>query len=231
MNTKEAIERVQTRFNKWALDEEDLTALQALGLVTIESEDERIRKRIIAYLKACTLHKDIVDEFVSYLEKQKEQKPIDIDFVSDWLRKHIKTYVNSEYNEFHKTVEYDGSINIERLIEDLKKAIEQRPFARENNFVSEPAEWSDEDEGMLNCIIATLCEESHGGREANDKMVVWLENRLKILRPQPKQEWSEEDKEMIQDIIDLLDPNIAAPDFHEIEKWLKSLPERFNLPR
>lgn len=57
--------------------------------------------------------------------ERKEQKPIDIDFVSVWLRKHIKTYINSEYNEFHKAVEYDGSIDIERLIEDLKKAIEQ----------------------------------------------------------------------------------------------------------
>ena len=47
------------------------------------------------------------------------------------------------------------------------------------------AEWSEEDEGMLNCIIATLCEESHGGRESNGKMVTWLENRLKSLRPQP----------------------------------------------
>lgn len=60
------------------------------------------------------------------LPKQ-EQKPIDMDFVSDWLRKHIKTYLNSEYNEFHQTVEYDGNIDVERLIEDLKKAIEQQP--------------------------------------------------------------------------------------------------------
>ena len=48
-----------------------------------------------------------------------------------------------------------------------------------------PAEWNEEDEGMLNCIIVTLCEESHGGRETNNKMVTWLENRLKFLRPQP----------------------------------------------
>ena len=48
-----------------------------------------------------------------------------------------------------------------------------------------PAEWSEGDKGMLNCIIATLCEKSHGGREANNKMVTWLENRLKSLRPQP----------------------------------------------
>lgn len=42
-------------------------------------------------------------------------------------------------------------------------------------------------------------------------------------------EWSEEEEEMIQNIIDLLDPNITASNFYEIKNWLKSLPERFNL--
>ena len=46
MTREEAIERVRTRFDKWALDNEDLTALQALDLVDAESEDERIRKWI-----------------------------------------------------------------------------------------------------------------------------------------------------------------------------------------
>lgn len=57
-----------------------------------------------------------------------------------------------------------------------------------------PAEWGEEDAGMLNCIIATLCEESHGGREANEKMVTWLENRLKSLHPQSH--WKPNKKQM-----------------------------------
>lgn len=147
MKTKEAIERVRSRFNEWALDEEDLTALQTLGLVDKESEDERIRKEIIRIVDIWTGSSPVVngiprETLLDYLEKQKEQKPVDIGFVSDWLRKHIKAYVNSEYNEFHKTVEYDGSINIEHLIEDLKKAIEQQSFVHKNDFVSKPAEWS-----------------------------------------------------------------------------------------
>ena len=68
-----------------------------------------------------------------------------------------------------------------------------------------PTEWNKEDEGMLNCIIATLCEESHGGREANDKMVTWLENRLKSLRSQPKQEWDTHDKAIVNCIVCCLD--------------------------
>lgn len=48
-----------------------------------ESEDEKIRKELIFFLKEeipqCSIkeHADKLKEFVSYLEKQKEQKPAD----------------------------------------------------------------------------------------------------------------------------------------------------------
>ena len=78
MNTKEAIERIKARFDKWTLDEEDLEALRALGLVA-ESEDERIRKQIIDYfsnelhnVKQLTPRTNEVEAWISYLEKQKE---------------------------------------------------------------------------------------------------------------------------------------------------------------
>ena len=71
-------------------------------------------------------------------------------------------------------------------IEKIKAEIERLIGQSQEGLQNKPAEWSEEDEGMLNCIIATLCEESHGGRETNDKMVAWLENRLKSLHPQPK---------------------------------------------
>ena len=85
MTTKEAIERVRSRFDKWALDNEDLTALQALGLVTAESEDERIRKHIIEILNSlpgCYWYgeKDKSD-CITYLEKRKESLR---DFIDDF---------------------------------------------------------------------------------------------------------------------------------------------------
>jgi hypothetical protein len=46
MNTKEAIERIKTRFDKWALDDEDMKAIQTLIPELKESEDERIRKEV-----------------------------------------------------------------------------------------------------------------------------------------------------------------------------------------
>lgn len=65
----------------------------------------------------------------SVAEKQKEQNSLDISTASEWLKKYVGLYMSSEYNEFHKCVEYDGSIDKERLINDFEEAMqkEQKP--------------------------------------------------------------------------------------------------------
>lgn len=70
------------------------------------------------------------DKVMTWLEKKKEQKFLDISAASEWLREHVCSYMNSEYNEFHKCVEYDGSIDKERLINDFEEAMrkEQKPI-------------------------------------------------------------------------------------------------------
>ena len=210
----EALERCRNLYNEAKANgyTSDMDDYEAIFPELKESEDERIRK---ALLRCCDdwekgqfgcMAKEDIPAIRAYLEKQKEQKPIDIDFVSDWLRKHIKTYVNSEYNEFHKTVEYDGSINVERLIEDLKKATEQQPFARENDFVSKPAEWSEEDERMRQDIYESLyayqCDIRAGIMDKNAlELLKAVDNEkawLKSLRPQPHWKPSEEQMDAIQ---------------------------------
>lgn len=61
-----------------------------------------------------------------------KQKSLNISVASEWLREHVCTYINSEYNEFHKCVEYDGSIDKERLINDFEEAMqkERKPIFR-----------------------------------------------------------------------------------------------------
>lgn len=132
MHTKEAIERVRTRFNKWALDNEDLAALQVLGLVDADNEDERIRKCIVEAIRQCT---DILDpknqkRMLDWLERQR----VSFDAISSWLRDHASNYVNSEFNEFHHCVEYDGTINVEKLIADLKAAVDGSIFDVDAKF-------------------------------------------------------------------------------------------------
>ena len=96
-----------------------------------ESEDERIVsiiKNIIKGIKrgsTLTIGAKTADDCIAYLERQKKQKPsLIFDIISSWLRDHASNYVNSEFNEFHHCVEYDGTINVERLIADLKVAVD-----------------------------------------------------------------------------------------------------------
>ena len=184
-----------------------------------ESEDERIKKGLIQHLKELRNWKvgteapikvaTHYDAWIAYLERIKEQKPSYINFISDWLRKHIKTYVNSEYNEFHKTVEYDGSINIEHLIEDLKNAIEQQFFAHENDFVSKPAEWSEEDESYLQTVIgemeASKKEALEYEHKIYDAIILWLKSLPEKFNLQPKQEWSKVDYLIFDSILSVVE--------------------------
>lgn len=42
-----------------------------------------------------------------------------------WLKKNTSNYQNWEYNEFHNCVEYDGSMDIEKMISEFKKAMKE----------------------------------------------------------------------------------------------------------
>ena len=101
-------------------------AIQTLIPELAESEDEKIRKAIELYLDRLSGKKDClplgcysIEDMLRYISKQR----VDVNAVSEWLRKHAKTYIHGEYNEFHRAIEYDGSIDIEKLITDLKKDI------------------------------------------------------------------------------------------------------------
>lgn len=86
MTSKEAIERIKTRFDKWALDNEDMKAIQTLIPELAESEDERIRKELIDFFMVWKRTKNSLlgtsdwrgintDRIITWLEKQKEQMP------------------------------------------------------------------------------------------------------------------------------------------------------------
>lgn len=62
--------------------------------------------------------------YQSGLESSEDLADELIDKVCEWLKTHVRQYINSEYNEFHHEVEYDGTIDKERMVADLKKYIE-----------------------------------------------------------------------------------------------------------
>lgn len=102
-------------------------------------------------------------------------------------------------------------------------------------FVQKPAEWSKEEKQKLNRIYEILgyAADDKGfltsKRIIGDKEAIELQDFLKSLRPQPKQEWSKNDTVFLNEITDFFE-NKTVRLQHDIEMyahWLKSLPERF----
>lgn len=164
MKTKEAIERVRSRFDKWALDEEDLEALRALGLVTIESEDERIRKELLEEIEFIIPHDDEtdseglilpsyharIDRYRSYLEKQKEQKPAEWSEEDTCILEDAVTAVDLLGNDDEYSKTHPNLAKAFRVAKDWLKSLPER-------FNLQPKqEWSDEDKLLIDIAIYWL---------------------------------------------------------------------------
>lgn len=146
-------------------------------------------------------------------EKQKEQKPVDR-FSLSACGKECVIIPKEEY-------------------EALKKPEERFEEAREKYQV----EWSEEDienGSYISAFLQANCENN----EILKKATTWFMSRFKSLRPQPRQEWSEEEKDVLRDAICAAD--ILAKDFKKdnpnlakklkvAKEWLESLPDRFSL--
>ena len=161
------MERIKTRFDKWALDNEDMKAIQTIIPELNENEDERIRQALIRFFKNTHNWVNLKydgDEIVAYLEKQKEPKP---------------------------------------------------------------AEWSEEDEGKLKKVIATVqCAGNRVNNNAtNIGLINWLQDRLKSLRPQTHWKPSKEQMEALNTLLCVGDFSYVgqAPKLQELYIDLKKL--------
>lgn len=202
---KEALERARKLYNDCVKGDNPIQAQRYVDIFPELNEQPDPRHSLIEFIKwSCDRgsitpeQRKNVDFWLAYLEKQKKQKPESCDCSRD-----EESYTNGIHHVLMNPEAY-GLIK------------------------QQPAEWSEEDEGMLNCIIATLCEESHGGRETNDKMVAWLENRLKSLRPQPKAKLTLLDENIITAAIAFVEQNEhfncwCGIDKHTVIKALRSL--------
>lgn len=175
-----------------------------------ESEDERIRRKMIEHFKSKTKETWCnmpVKGIIAYLEKQKEQKPIsqeDFDKAkhealwgeqkpAEWSEKHIAGIF--EKVGLAKIVREQGNDDLTNALQDAMLEL-----SKVGNI-----EWSEEDEEMIERLIRhtqkefdELCNDRYGHQEIISDLkesclerMNWLENRLKSLRPQPKQEKSD----------------------------------------
>ena len=107
-----------------------------------------------------------------------------------------------------------------------------------SKFTPQPKQkWSEEDETKIKSIIALLKNPAvctmDGNKGIIDASIKYLKSLKYRVQPQPKQEWSEEDEEMLKSIIALCDEKMKSTLYqsaidHAIDakNWLKDLIER-----
>ncbi len=144
-----------------------------------ESEDERIRKELICFLETEIPHCNARDKYIAWVEKQREKKSafdIDIPFGAKDSELIEASYYIPE--SFHAEIEGNHVV--------IKKG-EQKPA------------WSEEDEYCRHQLIV-FCENCMVQDAGAKRCAHWLESLKERVLPKPKQEWSEEDKKIIDRI-------------------------------
>lgn len=136
-------------------------------------EDERIRKKlieIIGYFRSRGIDQQLCEEFITYLEKQQEQKPAE-----------------SSTNLDEILDDYFANFNVPEhqiIFEDTFRKIAKDFYELGRN--SKPAEWSEEDEKIMQTMI------KDGDLKPSE--IAWL----KSLRPSWKPSEEQEEPEYYQ---------------------------------
>lgn len=164
-----------------------------------ESENERMRRKTINCLtmhnKGCIDAKDI-DECIAWLEKQKEQKPV------EWTELTWKDIV--ELEGIINNVHYDFSAGIGQ--ESFGKEVLERFRNKKDDVEVDACEqnpaWSEED---IEKMVSARARKSGSTNAEMQFYRQGIEDTIKSLSPQPKQEWSEEDERILKGIIGKID--------------------------
>lgn len=181
-----------------------------------EGEDERIRKSLVEYFRKFK-PKDMWDEMfsfgdvLSYLERQKDKREIDfaegkvegVKQTCQEIKDAMYLFEPKDLTPFELTFRdyIDSAIRYCLSGEGYQQYIKEWAadlLNIEKKKEQKPAEWSEEDEKMLDAIIHDVMT-LHNAKNLEElkNKVSWL----KSLRPQPKQEWSQEDNEFADDAI------------------------------
>ena len=183
------------------------------------NEDERIRKEIVKFIKDNTLTYtqsgcEIQKRWIDYLENHKEQKPVEYEkpllnkfeqavYDCAWGKVTCKPegetqeeYAKRWAQQFLSMVRDWADDYIDFQIESAKR----KAYNRGEADAEKPAEWSEEDEKMMQYIIGSI---DTNISDSNFKRIrIWFES-IKD-RVQPKQEWSEGIKKTLDEISDYL---------------------------
>ena len=187
------------------------TALDTVIPELKESEDEKIRNEIILYIGAKDdISLDTHNKWVSWLEKQSEQKYIPKYKIGDYVKntnyKGEPIYEIVYMDKECYICEYRGKENMG------DKAVMH--FAFDNPYLrlveQKPATWSEEDDKILKSIIINIenlqfsedmREKYHHIPNANKSYyqinIDWLKSIKERIVPQPKQVWKPSDAQIL----------------------------------
>ena len=104
-----------------------------------------------------------------------------------------------------------------------------------DNFerVEQNPTWSEEDEKILNSIICSInASDAIDGTisvslEKHEKKINWLKSLKDRVLPQPKQEWSKEDKTQLNRAIYMMEQLDMTQSWDDVYNFLKSLKKRY----
>ena len=186
-----------------------------------ESEDERIRKELIFFLKKeipqCSIkeHADKLNTFVSYLEKQKEQKQIDNPNTQNIIKSFVDSMSPDEsltgiehdlalyaqllahYKAIKSDVQYNNALKGFAIAvkESLNEQKEQKP------------DFSEKDSTDFEIEVHEIIAQARNDSRLNDADVLkqfeeeaafaLMLKANKLIEQQKPAEWSEEDKDML----------------------------------
>ena len=226
---KEALERVKFMIESVDCGDENcfnVDDIKELFPELAESEDEKVRKEIIEYIKTGTYRKD----WIAWLEKQGEQKDVRYKYLEDLLAADdiYQVSVNDEMIETAKDIALKAisKMAISELL-SFKKQGEQKPVDVKKILA---------EHNTINDIVKTYRDvPSYKTLTAN--LQNWWDNTRRHLNAvayrigfadgeshtKEQIEWSEEDEENLQNVIDAINGTF---EWDSIIIWLKSLKER-----
>lgn len=166
----------------------------------IESEDEKIRKAILQFVKhsndTAMLTTEQYSKWIEWLEKQKEQKPV------EW----------SEHQ--HKLLNYAVSLTDDAEVKRFLESLRGKPF-----FV----EWTEEEKKRIDRIIDIIDWAEEKGRLSYSDYLDYC-IILKSLRPQPHWKPSEEQMNSLLWIIENANKSVEVNcELNSLYEQLKKL--------
>ena len=222
------MEIVKRLYNDSLFLEKDKEAMSTLVPELVESEDERIRKDIIALIELLTDGSAVSpgsrttkEEALEWLEKQKEEEGYEAIPVESTLEYKLgfkagrgfekqREQESFSFNEPYNPDDYE--VVMEGNATGLKK--------KERN----PAEWDE-----LQSEFKSINEAFEDGK----KEVVAHPEKYGLCDCEPKPEWGEKDEKKLKETLALIetieDINKAKDGFLDVKIWLESLPERLVL--